>query len=521
MKRLTVVVTVAMLAATGLVSAAPAADAANADDFEPGHIISDAVFYNSSAMTVAEIESFLDGKGAACTSGSVPCLKDFVQNTASRSDSWGRCATYQGKSNQSAAMIIVDIARACGVNPQVLLVLLEKEQSLVSTRTPTARRYEIATGYGCPDTAACDELYYGFVNQLFRAARQYQQYRANPTSYSHIAGRVNSIAYYPLNHRPECGSGDVYIQNQATAGLYNYTPYQPNVAALDNLYGTGDYCSSYGNRNFWRIFTDWFGSTTHQGHRISDKRDWNGDSYADIIARRTDGRLYFYAGRAGRMSFTKTVYGPGWTPMTAFAQSHNIMGNGHPEVFAIDPYGRLFAYEGVGNGVIATRGQVGHGWTSMDILLGLESWGPDQRPALLSRHKATGNVYVYPSNGRGGFIPNTRLEVDWNVYDGVWYAGDWDSDGTEDLVARRSDDGHLYLLSGRRDGTFASERRIGTNWRGITEVYGGGDWDQDGSFDLMGRSTDGRLWLFSGNSAGGFGGTTQAGHGWATFDFAD
>src|SRR5690606_3156716 len=25
--------------------------------------------------------------------------------------------------------------------------------------------------------------------------------------------------------------------------------------------GTGNSCSSYGNRNFWRIFTDWFGST--------------------------------------------------------------------------------------------------------------------------------------------------------------------------------------------------------------------------------------------------------------------
>ncbi|MBC7404826.1 MAG: hypothetical protein H7252_03970 [Cytophaga sp.] len=52
------------------------------------------------------------------------------------------------------------------------------------------------------------------------------------------------------------------MENQATAGLYNYTPYQPNTAALANLYGTGDSCSAYGNRNFWRMFYDWFGSTT-------------------------------------------------------------------------------------------------------------------------------------------------------------------------------------------------------------------------------------------------------------------
>ena len=55
----------------------------------------------------------------------------------------------------------------------------------------------------------------------------------------------------------------VYIQNQATAGLYNYTPYRPNQAALDAGYGTGDSCSAYGNRNFWLYFTDWFGSTQH------------------------------------------------------------------------------------------------------------------------------------------------------------------------------------------------------------------------------------------------------------------
>ena len=52
-----------------------------------------------------------------------------------------------------------------------------------------------------------------------------------------------------------------YIQNQATANLYYYTPYQPNAAALRAGYGEGDGCSAYGNRNFYQYFTDWFGST--------------------------------------------------------------------------------------------------------------------------------------------------------------------------------------------------------------------------------------------------------------------
>ncbi len=54
---------------------------------------------------------------------------------------------------------------------------------------------------------------------------------------------------------------NVNIVNLATAALYDYTPYQPNAAALAAGYGTGDSCSSYGNRNFYLYFNDWFGTT--------------------------------------------------------------------------------------------------------------------------------------------------------------------------------------------------------------------------------------------------------------------
>ena len=33
---------------------------------------------------------------------------------------------------------------------------------------------------------------------------------------------------------------DVFIQSKANAALYTYTPYQPNAAALNNMYSTGD-----------------------------------------------------------------------------------------------------------------------------------------------------------------------------------------------------------------------------------------------------------------------------------------
>src|SRR5690606_20162047 len=89
------------------------------------------------------------------------------------------------------------------------------------------------------------------------AARQFKKYSRDSHQYNHRAGYNNNVRYHP---NAGCGSSTVFIQNQATAGLYNYTPYQPNAAALNDLYGEGDGCSAYGNRNFWRIYSDWFGA---------------------------------------------------------------------------------------------------------------------------------------------------------------------------------------------------------------------------------------------------------------------
>lgn len=128
---------------------------------------------------------------------------------------------------------------------------------------PTISAYERATGFGCPDSAPCNAEYFGLFNQLYLAARQYQKYAAYPDKYPRYRpGRNNTILYHP---NAACGTSTVFIQNQATAGLYTYTPYRPNAAALANLYGRGDSCSSYGTRNFWRLFTDWFGSTQGGG----------------------------------------------------------------------------------------------------------------------------------------------------------------------------------------------------------------------------------------------------------------
>ena len=238
------------------------ASALNGSMFDPGLIISDSVFYDFGTMSVAEIQRFLDGRVSACRAAPERpgCLKDYRLSTPGATGSPGRCESVPAKSNITAAELIYDIARACGINPRVILVKLQKEQGLVTSTDPSPRAYDFALGMDCPDSpSGCSAASAGFFWQLYKGVGQLNWYSNPAGSFTWLKpGTTISRPYYP--NRPSCGSQSFKLQNKATAALYYYTPYVPNQAALDNLYSTGDSCSSYGNRNFWRFFSDWFGS---------------------------------------------------------------------------------------------------------------------------------------------------------------------------------------------------------------------------------------------------------------------
>lgn len=261
-----IAITVAAVIATVTFTAeAPPASAwVAAELWDPGFIISDQQFYDEDAMSVAQIQSFLNARVPTCQpeksagpNDPIVCLKDFKQTTTSRAADAYCPNAYVGGSNETAATIIYKVAQACEISPKVILVTLQKEVGLVTHSWPSEWRYDRAMGYGCPDTAPCNAEYYGFQNQVWRAARQFQVYAARPTYYGHLAGITNNVRFHP---NAACGTSSVLIKNQATAGLYNYTPYQPNSAALAAMPGTGDSCSSYGNRNFWMYYWEWFGN---------------------------------------------------------------------------------------------------------------------------------------------------------------------------------------------------------------------------------------------------------------------
>lgn len=253
-----------LVAATLLLSQIGSPYAA-ADSFNAGNIISDSVFTNQSSMNVQQIQTFLNSKVPVCdTYGSQ--TSEYGGGTRAQ---WGQarygqstftCLKDYNENGRSAAQIIYDSAQAYSINPQVLIVLLQKEQGLVTDTWPLAIQYRSATGYGCPDTAPCDAQYYGLSNQLGWAAKMFRAImNASPSWYTPYIVGNNYIQYNPT---ASCGGSTVNIQNRATQALYNYTPYQPNAATVGSAMGATVPCGAYGNINFYRYFTSWFGSVS-------------------------------------------------------------------------------------------------------------------------------------------------------------------------------------------------------------------------------------------------------------------
>jgi len=260
------IILILFLASTFAVLVPKKVGAVTGTDWKPGRIIDDAIFFNKDSMNTTQIQQFLNAKVPVCDTNhnasfwlygywNAPpytCIKDYSEN------------------GKSAAQIIWEAGQNYGINPQVLLVILQRESAIITDTWAAPWQYKRATGYRCPDSAlgtdvdanqnGCYDQYESFTAQVNGAAYRLRDYVNNPYSYNFQAGVTRNILWNVAS--TNCGSAPVYIETQGTAALYNYTPYQPNQAALNNLYGSGDGCSAYGNRNFWRMFNDWFGSST-------------------------------------------------------------------------------------------------------------------------------------------------------------------------------------------------------------------------------------------------------------------
>lgn len=238
--------------------------------FKAGRIIEDSIFTSANSMSPTDIQNFLNSKVPSCDTNGTQSAADFGRPDLTHAQyaamvGWPAppytCLRDYVENGIGSAQIIYNMAQKYQISPKVFIVLLQKEQGLVTDKWPLPSQYKTATGYGCPDTAPCASQYFGLTNQLDWSGLMFRSILNNdPSWYSpYILGNN----YIQWNPNKACGGSNVYIENRSTQALYDYTPYQPNQAALNAGYGTGDSCGAYGNRNFYLYFSDWFGSPNY------------------------------------------------------------------------------------------------------------------------------------------------------------------------------------------------------------------------------------------------------------------
>jgi peptidoglycan hydrolase CwlO-like protein len=166
--------------------------------FNPNTVISDAKYHASGSMSLAQIQGFLNAQSGSLKSYSTRDHAGVVKSTA---------------------QMIADAAGAWGISPKVILVTMQKEQSLLSDASPSQRALDWALGCGKMDGSTLSQ-YQGFGNQIWFGARALS---SNATHWSQgISISIDGSAVYP--------------SNGATHAQYRYTPHFHGVKLFWSLY---------------------------------------------------------------------------------------------------------------------------------------------------------------------------------------------------------------------------------------------------------------------------------------------
>lgn len=219
-------------------------------EFNPHFIISDTDLTAYDTMSVADVQSFLDANGSAI--GKMRFIdEDGIEKTA--------------------AEIIVAAAIEERINPRYILVVLQKEQSLIASKNPTQKQLDWATGYGICDACSMNDpslqKFRGFAIQVRRSAGVMRYYYDNLSQgWIKRAGQSYNIS-----------NQTIIPQSNATAFLYTYTPH---VQA---------------NLNFWKIWNQWFTKVYPDGSLLQAMGD-------DIVYLIKNGARLPFASKAALVS---------------------------------------------------------------------------------------------------------------------------------------------------------------------------------------------------------------------------
>jgi hypothetical protein len=164
----------------------------------------------------------------------------------------------------------------------------------------------------------------------------------------------------------------------------------------------------------------------------------------------------------------------------------------------------LFLYPGTGRGPIGTRIRIGTSWGGMDVIDTAGDLDGNGTLDVIAREKATGTVWLYRGNGKGGFLPRVRFATGWNGFSAIFGPGDFNGDQRPDLLARERSTGYLWLYPGNGKGSWLQRVRVATGWNAFDALVGPGDLNGDGYNDVLVReAATGYLWVYPGNGRGG------------------
>ncbi|MFE5835326.1 hypothetical protein [Arthrobacter sp. NPDC056493] len=235
-------------------------------------------------------------------------------------------------------------------------------------------------------------------------------------------------------------------------------------------------------------------------------------SAADVVAADPGGVLWDYpaTGKGGLQP--RQRIGVGWSALAkGFVTDWNS--DGIFDIIAQWKDGRLSFYPGRRGGGFSAAQAIGTGWASFHITVG--HWRKtDQFPGILA-YDAAGTLWYYGNTTGSRLSPRIRTGAGWR---GLYLTmTDFDQNGTQDLLAKRSD-GTLVLYRSNGTGGFVAEARrtVGAGWNSINSITAVAGFTT-GSSGLMTRLTDGRLAHYP-FTKGTWGPRTIEGAGWSSYN---
>jgi FG-GAP-like repeat len=239
---------------------------------------------------------------------------------------------------------------------------------------------------------------------------------------------------------------------------------------------------------------------------VTHSTDFDGDGVDDLVYKFADGEVTLTTSQSSS---------PGYYTAITSSQAKDLLtpgdltGDGKPDLLTLTPSGTLRLHDGANalqDGGLEGYTTIGTGWQQYNKLIAAGDLNGDGKPDLLAR--STSGLFFYPGKGSASSPFGARLQVGgpgWSQFNQLVGVGDFNGDGIGDLVARNSTGLWLYAGSGTAATPFASKTQIGgTGWNQYNQIVGGGDYDGNGTQDLLARTYGGALYLYEGNGNGTF-----------------